>query len=308
MVVSMSLAEAKFGEWASRIEAILEKDGDVSGLKDCCRFLLYWSEKLENGDNGYEVSERTKSLVLKSVDAINLENGRKLGEVEKHRRGTKIRLKILTGWVYVYVAYVHHHLYRLDERDRAKEILGCFTSYVDEVGENVEKIDSVSAGNMVEFMDAAEELGVSVNSGLRDVFEAKLKEGIILDFRGYPYLMWRAKKRYEQRDYLSSLVLSEEAMLTVLEEYSRSRWILTRAGDKPGEDWDFYRYCDLLRDLKELSPDLAEFLKEKHSLNCGSYQSGDRRLKKIARKSLEALEFLIVTLKPEPEAYFDWDE
>lgn len=130
----------KFEEWAQKIRTTLKKAKEESDayceLPNQCKYLKYWADKLQKMDPKQYIKTEKDEMDLLGKSALELHRHymEYLTKAEKHRFGTKARMKEILRYVYYYSKDVHPNLIEAGKEKQSLKYLKAFWKYyLDEI-------------------------------------------------------------------------------------------------------------------------------------------------------------------------------
>lgn len=251
--------DKKFTEWADKIKEILETENNskIDSLPEKCRWLKYWSEKLEKeNDCRYKEFETTKKTLLGNVaDVLNTHYSSYLKKAETHKKGTKVRLREILRYVYSYSNYVHGCYLIAQKKSTTEKILKKFwEKYQTELISYFDKIEDYQIGWLARLVKQSENIGLVISDDLTsNIVERKPIDAILVE--KCKNRLEEAIKNLKNHETITALVIADQTLELFLKDLC-IRWecdySVTNDRGKKFNKWGLPDYVGYLSEIGQI--------------------------------------------------------
>ena len=241
----------KTEEWLSQIESILEKQ-TISNRKCLSINRLLKSIDKYNAIHSSEqlTKKRARSLILEASKRI-IERSRKTQEKSLQcSEGSRRRLSGISKIIHQLSELLAGVLLHIEETDYAKNILTEYMPYIEEAARYATLLNPETAALMLRILDTAETIDFEYNHGLREVFEEVIQLQIVQKNPVTSKILLNlAEIRFNEGEYLTSYLLSREAVRTMLEDLTGAYPEDLSPENKPAPEWRLEDYIGHLMEI-----------------------------------------------------------
>ncbi|MGD0803468.1 MAG: hypothetical protein ABSA11_05270 [Candidatus Bathyarchaeia archaeon] len=262
-------------EWINKMEAILEKASTSARTNLTLSTLL---KTINNYDmiqrNDGETRKWARKIILEASKRIIDRNEAAQGKTLAYKEGTKTRLRKITSYASQLSKIIEPVLLHIDETQYTRNIIEEFMPRVEEAARFATKLDPEMAAQMLRILDSAEILGLNFNKDLREAFSEVIEIHIAPKNLDAPKLLLDlAQSRFQAGEYLTSYLLTREAIRSLIEDLTGAYSKELGSEDTPSPDWRFEDYLGYLMEIglvpaEEGKKFLELFVGEPEHLNC----------------------------------------
>jgi hypothetical protein len=236
-------------DWIIKMETMLENQATPNRASLTINALHKAIDRYDRIQSSDHATRARARKIILAVSKKVIERGQFVhGNSLASREGTKTRLRKISSYANQLSKLLEPVLLHIDELDYTRVIVREFMPSVEEAARFATKLDPETAAQMLRILDSADTLGgLSFNSGLREVFEEIIQIHITpkkLD--ASKLLLDLAEKRLHDGEYITSYLLSREAMRSMLEDLTGVYTKDLDSENSPSPEWRFEDYLGYL--------------------------------------------------------------
>ena len=296
-----------FDRWITRMEASLDKRGDIGVAALSWRSLmdsLDLYEKIWKNDQVTRV--KAKKLIFRVSQRIIEKDRFILIKTLAKREGSKSRLRGIVAYANQLSKFMQPVLLRINEGDYAKSVFEEFMPHLDEAARFSTRLSPEMAAQLLNLVYAAEGVGLTANPSIKEIFEETIQAHIMpKNLDASRLLLELAERRFEAGEFLTSYLLARESTRTVLEDITGAYPADLGPGNTPSPDWIFEDYLGYLMEIGLVSVEQGKAFQE---LFVGEAEHINKRWKKReeTEKALKEIKTYLAVIDPENSVKDEW--
>jgi hypothetical protein len=295
----------KSEDWFIQFESTLEQK-TISKKLSLNRLLKSIDKYYAIQGSEQHTIKHARNLILEASKRI-IERSRKTQEKSLNcSEGSRKRLSAISKIIRQLNELLDGVLLHIEETDYAKNVLTEFMPYIEEAARYATLLDPETAALMLRILDTAESIDFEFNNGLREVFEEVIQLQIIpKNTSTSKVLLNLAEIRFNEGEYLTSYLLSREAVRTMIEDLAGAYPEDLSPENKPGPEWRFEDYVGHLMEIGLIPEDQGNVLVE---LFVGEPEHLNERWKKRkeAEKAIGEVKIYFELMDTSSEEFKEW--
>lgn len=296
-----------FDRWVTRMEVSLDKRKGIRVAEINWRSLMDNLDRFEKIKKDDEVTRaKARKLIFRVSQGIIEKDRITLNKTLTKREGSKSRLKGIVTYANQLSNFTQPILLRIDEGEYAKSVFEEFMPHLDEATRFSTRLSPEMAAQLLNFMYAAEGVGLTINPSIKEIIEETIQTHIIpKNLDASRLLLELAERRFEAGEFLTSFLLARESTRTVLEDITGAYPADLSPGNTPSPDWIFEDYLGYLMEIGLVSVEQGKAFQE---LFVGEAEYLNKRWKKRdeAEKALKEIKNYLTVIDPENSVKAEW--